>query len=268
LLSFAQFEREVTGERIRDKIAASKKKGMWMGGMPPIGYRVNDRKLIIKEEEASIVRHIFRRYAELRSVARLYKELQQQGYRTKLFTSASGWSTGGKHFSRGHLYRILQNRIYLGEVVHQEQSYPGEHEAIIGADLWNQVEQVFAANRRGEMNGRHSPSGALLKGLIFDDAGNRMSPIHANKRGRRYRYYVSWALLQHRKEAGGSLARVPAHELEKLVAERTLEVLAADSRMKAVVARCPDEEDRDRFDLFRKVLKRVEVLGGSGSHPL
>jgi hypothetical protein len=192
-------------------------------------------------------------------VAVLYKELKQQGYRTKVFTSSSGWSTGGKWFSRGHLYRILQNRIYLGEVVHKDESYPGEHEAIIGPDLWNQVEQVFTANRRGEMNGRHSSSGALLKGLIFDDAGNRMSPIHANKRGRRYRYYVSRALLQHRKEAGDNLARVPAHELEKLVSDKTLEALAADSRMKAIVARRPDSEAQDRYDLFRKVLKRVEV---------
>src|SRR5215813_2084138 len=131
LLSFAQFEREVTGERIRDKIAASKRRGIWMGGTPPIGYVLKDQKLLVDHQQAQVVRHIFRRYAALRSVAKLCRELDTQGYRTKLFSSVARRTHGGKAFSRGHLYRILQNRVYLGEVAHTDATHPGEHAAIV-----------------------------------------------------------------------------------------------------------------------------------------
>src|SRR5262249_22291590 len=137
LLSFAQFEREVTGERIRDKIAASKKKGLWMGGTPSLGYEVKDRKLIINEAEAKLVRYIFRRYLQLGTVAKLTVALEAEGYRTKCYTSTSGRTFGGQTFSRGHLYRILSNRIYLGEIVHKDASYPGEHRAIVEPELWD-----------------------------------------------------------------------------------------------------------------------------------
>ncbi len=147
-------------------------------------------------------------------------------------------------------------------MVHRDQSYRGEHAAVIEPDLWDQVEQVFAANRSGEMNGKHHASGSLLKGLIFDDAGNRMSPLHANKDGRRYRYYVSRAVLRQRDEAPGSLARIPAHELEHLVADQALAALAADSRTKAIVADAQNGEDQDRYALLRRVLKRVELSEG------
>ena len=136
LLSFAQFEREVTGERIRDKIAASKRKGMWMGGTPPIGYELKDKKLLVNQRQAQVVRHIFRRYAALKSVAKLCRELKAQGYRTKPFTSGAGRSYGGKPFTRGHLYRILQNRVYLGEVTHKDAAHRGEHAAIVERKLW------------------------------------------------------------------------------------------------------------------------------------
>src|SRR5271169_2222995 len=214
LLSFAQFEREVTGERIRDKIAASKKKGMWMGGTPPIGYELKDKKLLVNQKQVKVVRRIFGRYAALKSVAKLCRELKVQGYRTKPFTSGAGQSHGGKPFTRGHLYRILQNRVYLGEVTHKDASHRGEHAAIIEEQLWEQVQQVLASNRRVASTGSRCESSSLFKGLVFDDAGNRMSPAHANHAGRRYRYYVSQALLQQRKEDAGSLPRLPAHDFE------------------------------------------------------
>jgi site-specific DNA recombinase len=195
LLSFAQFEREVTGERIRDKIAASKKKSMWMGGTPPIGYELKDKKLLVNQKQVKVVRCIFRRYAALKSVAKLWRELKAQGYRTKPFTSGAGQSHGSKPLSRGHLYRILQNRVYLGEVTHKDASHRGEHAAIIDEKLWVQVQQVMASNRRVAATGSRCESTSLFKGLVFDDAGNRMSPAHANNAGRRYRYYVSQALL-------------------------------------------------------------------------
>jgi site-specific DNA recombinase len=146
LLSFAQFEREVIGERIRDKIAASKKKGMWMGGVPPMGYQVQDRKLVIVDSEAGIVRFIFRRYAELGSVRLLKSELEARGIRSKSWTSASGRLIGGKPFSRGALYLMLQNRAYLGEIVHKGQFHPSEHTPIIDQPLWDAVQQQLAGN--------------------------------------------------------------------------------------------------------------------------
>src|SRR6266478_4150334 len=146
LLSFALFEREVIGERIRDKIAASKQKGMWMGGVPPLGYRAHDRKLVIVDSEAEIVRLIFRRYAERGSVRLLKDELESRGIQSKLRTSASGRISGGKPFARGALYLMLQNRIYRGEIVHREQSYVGEHEPIIDQPLWDAVQTQFAGN--------------------------------------------------------------------------------------------------------------------------
>src|ERR1700757_939705 len=146
LLSFAQFEREVIGERIRDKIAASKRKGMWMGGVPPLGYRVEDRKLLVIGSEAEIVRFIFRRYAELGSVRLLKEELAARNIKSRLRTSAAGRISGGKPFARGALYLMLQNRTYLGEIVHREQSYFGEHEPIIDQPLWDAVQTQIASN--------------------------------------------------------------------------------------------------------------------------
>jgi site-specific DNA recombinase len=147
LLSFAQFEREIAGERIRDKIAASKKKGIWMGGNVPLGYDVKDRKLIVNETEASTVRLIFRRYAELSSVSLLSAELNQLGIMSKCREGAGGRLAGNKHFSRGALYLMLQNRIYRGDIVHQREAYPGQHEAIIDPELWQIVQDTLAANR-------------------------------------------------------------------------------------------------------------------------
>ncbi len=220
LLSFAQFEREVTGERIRDKIAASKKKGMWMGGNPPLGYDVKDRKLVVNKEEAELVRAIFRRYAELQCVARLKQELDAQGARSKFRVSETGRRIGGKSFSRGALYRLLQNRTYLGLAVHKENAYSGEHKAIIDQELWDRVQQTIAGNRQDRTNGTRANEPSLLAGLLFDDRGNRLSPSHAVKNDKRYRYYVSQALLQNRKNEAGPVTRIAAQEIEDLAGAR------------------------------------------------
>src|SRR6202140_842639 len=225
LLSFAQFEREVTGERIRDKIAASKKKGMWMGGVPPLGYTVRDRKLIIVESEAETVRHIFRRYAALGSVRLLKAELETHGIAGKTWTSASGRSWGGRPVGRGALYLILQNRIYRGEIVHKDQTYPGEHEAIIDRVLWDEVQAKLAANVVERSTGIRLKNPSLLSGLLFDGEGHRMTPTHAVKSGKRYRYYVSRPLITGARADAAGL-RIPAAEIEQIVTNRIRRLLS------------------------------------------
>jgi site-specific DNA recombinase len=220
LLSFAQFEREVIGERIRDKIAASKKKGMWMGGVPPLGYRVEDHKLVILDDEADIVRSIFRRYAELGSVRLLKDELDAQGIKSKSWTSASGRLIGGKPFSRGALYLILQSRIYRGEIVHNGQSHPGKHPPIVDQPLWDAVQAQLASNTAERASGARARRPSLLTGMLFDSDGNRMTPSHAVKKGTRYHYYVSRPLIikDHTESSAGR--RTPAAEIEQLVTSR------------------------------------------------
>jgi site-specific DNA recombinase len=220
LLSFAQFEREVIGERIRDKIAASKKKGMWMGGVPPLGYRAHDRKLVIVDGEAEIVRTIFRRYAELGSVRLLKEELEARGIKSKSWTSASGRLIGGKAFSRGALYLILQNRLYRGEVVHKRQSHPGEHTPIIDQPLWEAVQAQLAGNAAERNSGTNTRQPSLLAGMLFDANGNRITPTHAVKQGTRYHYYVSRPLITNDQTEGSAALRIPAGEIERLVTGR------------------------------------------------
>jgi site-specific DNA recombinase len=220
LLSFAQFEREVTGERIRDKIAASKKKGMWMGGVPPLGYEARDRGVVVVDSEAEIVRCIFRRYAELGSVRLLKEELEAQGITSKCRTSASGRFRGGKPFSRGALYLMLQNRIYRGEIVHKERSYLGEHAPIIDQAQWDAVQVQLAGNAAQRKAGGRTAQPSLLVGMLFDGDGNRMTPSHAVKKGTRYRYYVSRPLIIKDQADGSAGRRIPAGEIEQLVAGR------------------------------------------------
>jgi DNA invertase Pin-like site-specific DNA recombinase len=259
LLSFAQFEREVTGERIRDKIAASKKKGLWMGGTPPLGYDVKGRKLVVNETEAELIRHIFRQYVLLCTVAKLTLALEAEGHRTKLYTSTSGRTFGGQPFSRGHLYRILSNRIYLGEIVHKDASYPGEHRAIVEPALWDRVQALLAANHHAFRTDERVASPALLKGLIFDGSGNRMSPSHAVKQGQRYCYYVSHAVMQGRAQEAGSIARLPARELEQVVMDAVFDVLAKDERTRRAASQLSEVGRRDREQALRRVVRRVEV---------
>ena len=251
LLSFAQFEREVTGERIRDKIAASKAKGLWMGGVVPLGYDVKDRKLVINDAEAEAVRTIFQRYAELGSVRLLGPELTQQGIVGKRRAGRSGTP-----ISRGALYQILQNRLYCGEIGFKGQVYPGQHEAIIDAELWHIVQEKLAANRlaRSLSVGAEAPS--LLRGLIFDCDGNRMTPTHSNKQGRRYRYYISASLLG-RGKTGPNAMRVPASDVEGVVLDQLRSLLTEPKTVaKALRPLAPGAAQFDR------ALRRAAALAG------
>jgi DNA invertase Pin-like site-specific DNA recombinase len=245
LLSFAQFEREVIGERIRDKIAASKQKGMWMGGAPPLGYRAQDRKLVTVDSEAEIVRFIFCRYAELGSVRLLTEEFEAQGIKSKSRTSASGRISGGKPFSRGALYVMLQNRIYRGEIVHKEQSHPGEHMPIIDQPLWDAVQAQLASNAAERNSGARTRQPSLLAGMLFDGDGNRMTPSHAVKKGTRYRYYVSRPLITKDQTDGFAGLRIPAGEIEQLVTSRVRQwLLDPSSIYKAIRLSDPSMQSR------------------------
>jgi site-specific DNA recombinase len=226
LLSFAQFEREVTGERIRDKIAASKKKGMWMGGQPPLGYDVKDRKLVVNTEEAETVGHIFRRYLELKSVRLLKADLDAHGIVSKARIASDGSAYGSKPLARGALYLMLQNRIYRGETVHKDKSYPGEHDAIVDERLWNEVQVNLRTNRIERADGRTDNRPSVLAGLLFDAQGERMSSSHATKRGTRYRYYVSRSLIDGTAKTSICGQRIPAVALEALITRSIREWLA------------------------------------------
>jgi site-specific DNA recombinase len=226
LLSFAQFERELAGERIRDKIAASKKKGMWMGGLPPLGYEVRDRKLVVNKEEAETVLHIFRRYVQLRSVRALKEELDAAGIRSKRRTFADGTVYGGHKLSRGALYLMLQNAIYRGDITHKGSAYPGEHKALVDQTLWDKVQAVLAENRVDRATGVGAKYPSLLAGLAFDDSGERLTPTHAVKKGTRYRYYVSKSLITGAAKDHSQGRRIPAGNLENLVLGRLRTFLA------------------------------------------
>jgi site-specific DNA recombinase len=219
LLSFAQFEREVTGERIRDKIAASKRKGMFMGGPVPIGFDVQDRKLVINDAEAVVVRHIFKRYLALGSGRELIEELRADGYRTKLRQQGSR-SVGGIPFERGVLFHILGNPIYIGKVVHKGVEHEGEHPALIDPELWASVQQQIAGNRVNRGRTRNSATTSVLAGILRDGHDRRMSPSHAVKAGKRYRYYVTHAAELRSGEP--QAWRMPAADLEAAVIDRLI----------------------------------------------
>ena len=236
LLSFAQFEREVAGERIRDKIAASKKKGMWMGGLPPLGYDVRDRKLVANEAEARTVVHIFRRYVELRSVSALKAELDAAGVRSKHRTFADGTVYGGHKLSRGALYLMLQNLIYRGDITHKGDAYPGEHKAIVDKALWDKVQAVLAENRVDRTTGADAKYPSLLAGLAFDDSGERLTPTHAVKKGTRYRYYVSKSLITGAAKDHSQGRRIPAGNLENLVIGRLRAFLADEGAVLSAIS--------------------------------
>ncbi|WP_339751816.1 recombinase family protein [uncultured Marinobacter sp.] len=191
LLSFAQFEREVTGERIRDKIALSKKKGMWMGGYVPLGYDVASRKLIPNEAETELVRRIFNRFIRLGSTTLLCKELNDDGFRTKRRRGRDGRVSGGYPFNKTTLYKILNNRIYLGEIRHKDKWYPGEHQAIIDQDLWDKAHGIMAKDKTQRAADGRRQTAAPLKGLLYGPDGKAMTPTHTKRGDKRYRYYVT-----------------------------------------------------------------------------
>jgi site-specific DNA recombinase len=236
LLSFAQFEREVAGERIRDKIAASKKKGMWMGGLPPLGYDVRDRKLIVNKDEARTVLHIFRRYLDLRSVRALKEELDAAGICSKHRTLKDGTVYGGRKLSRGALYLMLQNRIYRGEITHKGNAYPGEHKSIVDKVLWDQVQAVLAENRVDRAIGTEAKHPSLLAGLVFDESGERLTPTHAVKKGTRYRYYISKFLITGATKDSSQGRRIPAGDLEGLVIGRLRAFLADEGAILTAIS--------------------------------
>jgi site-specific DNA recombinase len=233
LLSFAQFEREVTGERIRDKIAASKRKGMWMGGVVPLGYSLEGRRLVVQPAEAESVKLIFRRYLELGCVSKLQESLERTGTRSKQRTTKSGAARGGAVFSRGALYLLLQNRIYLGEIPHKGNSYPGQHPAIIDQGTWDRVQAQLAANLQAPRKRPRVTEQSLLTGLLFDREGNRFIPTHSNEAGKRYRYYVSEATSKGKPTVAPT--RIPAEEIEDLVLEQLKGLIHSPQRLLGIL---------------------------------
>ncbi|HVX37599.1 MAG TPA: recombinase family protein [Hyphomicrobium sp.] len=231
LLSFAQFEREIAGERIRDKIAASKAKGMWMGGNVPLGYDVKDRKLSVNEVEAETVRMIFRRYADLGSARVLGHELDRLGIVSKRRESAGGVLSGGNRFSRGALYTLLQNHLYRGEITHQGKVYLGQHQAIIDTELWQAVQEKLSGNRQARALETNAEEPSLLPGLIVDAQGQRMTPTHAVKKGHRYRYYVSTSLITGARSDHAKGWRIPAGDIEGLVLDRLRAFFASETNV-------------------------------------
>jgi site-specific DNA recombinase len=227
LLSFAQFEREITGERIRDKVAASKKRGIWMGGAVPFGYRVESRALHIVEEHAEFVSALFRRYLEVGSVVRLKAALDAENVRLPVREVGTGRTTGGGLISRGHLYWILSNPIYVGQLRHKGQIHNGLHVAIVDQETWDRVQRRLEQQTQPRANPRPN-SESFLVGKLYDDRGNRMGPSHAAKGGQRWRYYISRAILTGRKSDAGSVVRVPAAQIEKQVFNAVKHALASN----------------------------------------
>jgi site-specific DNA recombinase len=224
LLSFAQFEREVTGERIRDKIAASKQKGMWMGGWVPLGYDRRDRTLTVNETEAETVRTIFDLFLKLKNVREVQAELSRLKLLTKPYTVQRGRATGSLPFARGHLYKILSNPLYIGEIEHKGVRHPGQHPALISRDTWDVVQAQLAANRHANRSRANTKSTSLLAGLIYDEAGNRLVSSHATKNSKRYRYYIS-SEGYGRSVPHSPKLRLPAALIDELVIERLQKLL-------------------------------------------
>jgi site-specific DNA recombinase len=234
LLSFAQFEREVTGERIRDKIAASKAKGMWMGGTVPYGYDVADRRLVINQAEAKTVRHIYGRYLEIGSTDALRVELATRGIVTKRRKLKCSSTSGGVSFGAGGLLHLLKSRLYVGDVVHKGRHYRGEHDPIISKALWDKVQTALASSRVSRREGTRTQHPSLLSGLLYDEHQRPMYPSHANKGGKRYRYYIT-----NPKHAGRDRPpqlRLPAHDLEALVCAQLAMFLADPASLMSAVA--------------------------------
>jgi site-specific DNA recombinase len=282
LLSFAQFEREVTGERIRDKIAASKRKGMWMGGVTPLGYDVRNRKLVVNEAEAASVCLIYRRYRELGSVRLLKDDLDRRGIRSKRRTHLDGAQAGGMSFARGALYALLSNPIYIGEIAHKGVRYPGQHDAIVDRPVWDAVQEQLRENgaERGDRAGKVAPS--PLAGKLFDEAGGRLTPTHARKAAKRYRYYVSQQLVTGASRSDVRGWRLPAAQIETIVAAEAARLLANHGAVAATLekaglpaSRLPPafaaagelarqlQSETDRASALATIIDRIELRAGS-----
>jgi site-specific DNA recombinase len=249
LLSFAQFEREVTGERIRDKIAASRKKGMWMGGNPPLGYDVQDRKLVVNTDEANTVRMIFKRFLSVGSATLLSKDLLSEGVTSKR----------GKPINKGYLYKLLKNQVYIGKAVHKGKAYPGEHEAIISMDLWNNVRTIIKESPRARANHTRAQTPALLKGIIFGADGRAMTPVHTKKKNKLYRYYVAAELLKG-ETPDGIVRRVPAGEIEAAVIDHVRGLLRSPEIVVATWRAARDHEESISEADVREALHDLDPL--------
>ncbi|MEQ9488516.1 MAG: recombinase family protein [Alphaproteobacteria bacterium] len=275
LLSFAQFEREVTAERIRDKVAASKKKGIWMGGPVPIGYDVEDRKLVINEEGAAIVRTLYDLYLELGTVKLVKREADRRGLRTRIKISKTGRQTGGVPFTRGHLYRILSNPIYIGDMPHKDEVYPGEHEAIITRERFDRVQAKLSGQAIARHSQSNAPSPSLLKGLLFDATGDALHVIQAAKRSKRYRYYVS-ARRVYDPDNNPDGLRLPAEDIESLVNDAVNEFLSDYDELEECIGDQVYESEAqvrldnmreklrtgsfaEKFDLLKPLISRIDI---------
>lgn len=255
LLSFAQFEREVTSERIRDKIGASKRKGLWVGGVVPLGYHAKDRKIAVVEEEAKTVRHVFGRYRQLGSLNLLLADLRATGVKTKVRPLSTGRTIGGIPFTRGSLAHFLRNRFYIGEVTYKGEVFPGEQVPILDRKLFDVVQAKLEQKRTHHTTTRQA-SESLLMGKIFDDRGNRMTPTYATKAAVRYRYYVSAVLIQGQSNKAGKLNRVPAGEIEKLIVIAVRKYLLQLPRNCAQANDAPQSNDQE---LISNHVARVDV---------
>jgi site-specific DNA recombinase len=275
LLSFAQFEREITGERIRDKIAASKRKGIWMGGVVPLGYDPVDRRLVINQNEARQVRSIFRKYLQVRCVTKLKNFLDERNIRSKVRAGRLGKTYGGAPYSRGALYHLLNNRIYIGEIIHRSQFFPGQHEAIVSRRLWIRVANQLKDNNQSNRSAAACSTPSLLMGKLFDSSGVRFTPTHTVKNGMRYRYYTSQTVVKG-KGIKPPVARFPAQQLETVVISRVHRFLEAPEEYsdeiknafdvdrictgaKALAKEWPKLQVSRQNEFVRKILKRVSV---------
>ncbi len=275
LLSFAQFEREVIGERVRDKIAASKKKGMWMGGNPPLGYDIQYRQLVPNNSEAKTVNYIFERYLALRGVIRLKQELDRDGIVSKIVTYKDGRSVGGKSFSRGALYALLSNPIYIGQIRHKDKTYDGQHDGIVPLDLWSSVQERLTDQASVYKNQKISREVNFLKGLLFDVQGTPYTPGYTAKGKKQYRYYISQNLIQMRDHPDGLLGRLPAHEIETTVERTIRDQLGSQSGLAELLGICLEQDveiiqkiivaqaEISMAELTQGIIKRILVQAGS-----
>jgi site-specific DNA recombinase len=249
LLSFAQFEREVIGERIRDKFAASRKKGMWMGGWAPLGYDIRDRKLLVNTAEAANVRFIFERFARIGSVTKLIPILAAEGIKAK----------SGKPVEKGYLYRIISNPVYVGEARHKGTCYPGEHQAIIDRALWQRVQDILKESPRKRAAHGRARTPALLKGLIFGPSGTAMTPSHTRRNGKLYRYYVDMDVLKRGTEPG-PVSRIAAGDVESVVLDQLRAILRTPEIVVRTWRKARSKIDNITESEVRQALEQLDPL--------